>query len=92
MKTNRTRYFRNYHLNTKYGISIEQKEQMMIKQNNNCSICKNKFKNSKDCNVDHNHKTGEIRGLLCYRCNTGIGYFKENVIILQEAIKYLTKC
>lgn len=87
----RNRYLRNYHLKIKYGISIKQKEQMMNKQNNKCSICKKDFENSKDCNVDHNHKTGKIRGLLCFKCNCGIGYLNENVKILQKAIKYLGK-
>lgn len=39
--------------------------------------------------VDHNHKTGEIRGLLCGLCNSGIGHFKDKIKLLKKAIKYL---
>ncbi len=41
--------------------------------------------------VDHNHKTGKVRGLLCYNCNNGIGRFKEDIETLEKAIEYLKK-
>jgi len=89
MEKNKNRYLRNYHLSVKYGLSIEQKEQMMNKQNNKCSVCKKEFENSKSCNIDHDHKTGKIRGLLCVKCNCGLGCLDENIKTLQKAIKYL---
>jgi len=39
--------------------------------------------------VDHDHKTGKIRGLLCKRCNVGMGYFKDDPSILKKAVRYL---
>jgi hypothetical protein len=65
---------------------------MLLNQNNKCAICgrdKSEFK--KRFAVDHNHKTGEIRGLLCVNCNHGLGTFKDNTIFLNNAIKYLNK-
>ena len=59
----------------------------------NCQICKvdlTKFKrgDTVQC-IDHDHKTGRIRGVLCGRCNKGLGHFKDSLEILREAIKYL---
>lgn len=39
--------------------------------------------------IDHDHKTGIVRGLLCFSCNKGLGYFKDNIELLKKAIKYL---
>ena len=66
-----------------------KKERLKIAQNNKCFICNNEFKNDRDCCLDHNHKTNKIRKLLCQGCNSALGYFKENTIILQKAINYL---
>ena len=70
---------------------------MLADQDGTCAICnkKNKMKKSKkdayQLSVDHNHDTGEIRGLLCMNCNFGIGNFKDSIEILKEAIKYLER-
>lgn len=63
----------------------------MKKQNNVCAIC---FKSeltvrNKNLAVDHCHKTGIIRGLLCSNCNRAIGLLKDNVVIIKSALKYL---
>jgi Recombination endonuclease VII len=87
---------KNRRLITKYGITIEQYNEMLIKQNNLCFICRKPesafHKNSnkvKDLCVDHCHKTGKARALLCANCNCLIGYSNESIEILQEAINYL---
>jgi hypothetical protein len=60
------------------------------KQNNKCAICgKPQFK--KRLSIDHNHKTDKIRGLLCNNCNILIGFAKDDIEILKEAINYLRK-
>lgn len=72
-----------------YGLTEEQYNNMVLSQNNLCAICNNPSKN-KALAIDHNHKTGEVRGLLCQNCNLAIGLFKENIIIFNKAIEYLS--
>jgi len=84
-------------LRNDYGITLEQYSQMLIDQDYTCKIC-NKPESSidprtsriKNLAVDHCHKSGKIRGLLCSYCNRGIGYLKEDISTLQNAIKYLS--
>jgi len=73
-------------------------KELFEKQGNVCAICGNpetrKAPNSKgkkisNLSIDHNHKTGEVRGLLCHRCNAGLGQFRENVEFLLKAVEYL---
>lgn len=75
-----------------YGIDSIEYNEMYIIQNGCCAICgvhQSKLKRS--LHVDHNHKTKEIRGLLCWGCNVTLGCIKENVDILKSMIIYLTK-
>lgn len=71
-----------------YGISLEDYEIILVKQGGVCGICFCKDKN-KRLAVDHCHKTGKIRGLLCNKCNIGIGYFDDNIENLIKAANYL---
>lgn len=76
----------------KLGITIEDYNNMLKKQKNKCGICRAKIhENSykKLFDVDHNHNTGKVRGLLCNHCNRGLGYLKDNKSYLKNAIKYL---
>lgn len=82
---------RRAHLKRLFGISLEEYEKMSEKQNHVCAICGRPEMNNKNkvlC-VDHNHETGEIRQLLCGACNSGLGHFKDDKILLEKAIKYL---
>lgn len=74
-------------LKYKYGLTLEQYENMKLQQKEKCKLCDQK----KFLVIDHNHLSGKIRGLLCQGCNKGLGHFQENIIILKEAIKYLSK-
>ena len=76
---------------TRYGITMEQKAQMVKKQNNCCAICENVFKSSVDTHVDHCHNSQDIRGILCGHCNRALGLFKDSPTILRNAAKYLEK-
>lgn len=63
---------------------------MLIAQNYKCAICRTLATElKKELAVDHNHETHAIRGLLCARCNVGLGYFRDNIKTLTAAIKYL---
>lgn len=86
------RRHRHYHIKRKYGISIDEYELMLVHQNNKCLICaKDQTKEQQAFAVDHCHKTGKIRGLLCCSCNRGIGYLKDSIQNLHSAIQYLEK-
>jgi len=70
---------------------------LLEKQNGKCAICGNHeiaihnvTKNKQNLAVDHCHKNGKIRGLLCQDCNRGIGLFHEDISRLEKAIKYLS--
>ena len=73
----------------RFGITGEEYEQMLKEQNGVCKICGN-GKTDKMLAVDHCHDTGTIRGLLCFRCNTGLGFFHDNIELLQKAKEYLS--
>lgn len=77
-----------------YGLSQEQLDVLRIAQNNRCAICQHKLQARRSEgpyveHVDHDHKTGRVRALLCGKCNRGIGCFDENPDLLRDAIDYL---
>jgi hypothetical protein len=72
----------------RYGISPEQLTEQFDKQNCSCAICKTKV-SLIDSAIDHNHDTGEFRGILCKQCNRALGMFKDNAVILRNAVDYL---
>lgn len=84
-----------YTLRTAYGLSQEDFENLLAKQDGKCSICgtslRNPFKDFSGAKqaVDHCHENGKVRAILCGTCNSGLGHFKDNPEILEKAIKYL---
>jgi hypothetical protein len=76
-----------------YGITKEQYEAQFAAQGGKCAICRrvNRHKTKKYLSIDHNHETGEIRGLLCHSCNVAIGLFTESPEVLKAAVRYLMK-
>ena len=73
----------------RYGISQEMFYLILAAQNNRCGICKTLFDSKKRPSIDHCHETGRVRGILCQKCNTGIGMFLEKEYILSAAAEYL---
>ena len=74
----------------KYGITLAEYNSMLKIQSNKCKICNSCDPGPKGVfAVDHCHKTGNVRGLLCYLCNMGLGSFRDNINFLNHAIKYL---
>jgi hypothetical protein len=82
-------YGREQKLKANYGITLDQYNQILAKQNNLCSICEKPNKHKRRLNVDHDHITGVVRGLLCHHCNTSLGGFGDSIEVLARAIKYL---
>lgn len=81
---------RKYSIQKQYGITIDEYNAMLMKQNNQCAICgKTPEENGRGLAVDHDHVTGKIRALLCLSCNNGLGQFNDDVELLQSAITYL---
>ena len=78
---------RKDNLKYRYGITEEQYDQMLEKQNHTCAICNEKPE--KNLAVDHCHTTGEVRGLLCMNCNKGLGMFKEDENRIIKAAEYI---
>lgn len=79
---------------TRYGLTPETYEEMIEKQNDRCAICHSTDKGRKAAIhwfVDHCHKTNRVRGLLCSKCNAGLGTFNDNIEIVQSAINYLNR-
>lgn len=71
-----------------YGISRTEYERMHSEQDGKCLICKK----DQDLVVDHCHKTGAVRGLLCSKCNCGIGFLMDDIKLLESAVLYLENC
>jgi len=92
-KSKRSRYkdrLSNSYLNKLYGISLKEYNEILLSQNGVCDICKNE-NGAKKLGVDHCHRTGNIRGLLCDSCNKGLGMFRDNPDLLRRAIDYLSR-
>ncbi|GAA3729966.1 hypothetical protein GCM10022239_03230 [Leifsonia bigeumensis] len=80
---------REYRLKAKFGITIEEYERMLAMQDGRCRICGTLPAEKRRLAVDHDHATGEIRGLLCSHCNTALGFMGDDVTRLSAAIGYL---
>lgn len=86
------KFWEKYKLNLKLGkykLSVQDYERMLRIQDYRCKICGDEFKNPKHICIDHDHKTGRIRGILCTWCNSGLGFFKDEPNRLLKAATYL---
>lgn len=72
-----------------YGITLAQKTAIKNAQRGLCAICQRPPRGLRDLVVDHCHRTGVVRGLLCNQCNMGIGKLDDDPDILESAIAYL---
>lgn len=89
-KRNRGQYHtRKYALKHKYGITVEQYDAMLARQKGKCGLCGKKPKPDKRLAVDHCHRTGKVRGLLCHCCNNGLGCFNDNTDLMLLAVAYV---
>lgn len=81
-------YKRLRHIKRSYGVTLEQYDQMCEQQGGVCAICGSVDPNGRRLAVDHDHKTGKVRGLLCSRCNLGAGFIEDDVFV-SKALFYL---
>lgn len=80
------------HLRRTYGVADDEYKAMLRAQRHRCAICKSQTPNrlgSKRFAIDHDHKTGKVRGLLCHKCNTALGLVGDDIETLENMMKYL---
>lgn len=85
-------YLRNYELKAKYGLTVDDWNDLLQKQNGGCAICGNTDSGKRRLSVDHNHTTGQVRGLLCQTCNSHVIVAVENYShLFDRAKEYLRR-
>jgi hypothetical protein len=77
------------HLKRKFGLSLEQYDEMLASQHGGCAICGDAPEANVSLHIDHDHDSGAVRGLLCFSCNGGLGQFKEEPDLIRAAAAYL---
>jgi len=82
---------REFHLRKHYRINIDEYERILAEQEGACAICGQPPKDRRGFrpHIDHCHETGKVRGILCGRCNKGLGALKDDPEIVRRALKYL---
>jgi hypothetical protein len=89
-ESTRSAIYRRNRLATVYGLTTSSYEKLLEEQGHKCGICKNDMPEGMRY-VDHDHATGEIRGILCRLCNLGLGHLRDDPNILEAAVQYLRK-
>ena len=82
---------RKSYLKRKYGMTLDDYERMFAAQECVCAICGKPRPEERTLHVDHDHESGAIRGLLCFRCNNALGDFEEQYELFQKAADYLDR-
>jgi tRNA G26 N,N-dimethylase Trm1 len=80
---------KSYTIKHKYGITIQKYNSMLKECEYKCEICGKLHTEEKPLNIDHCHNSREVRGLLCHSCNYGLGFFQDDIKLMNKAIKYL---
>jgi len=83
-------YERDKQYKSRYGITVIEYENILSCQNGVCAVCGKPPDKRRLC-IDHDHKTGAVRGLLCRECNTSLGNTNDDIGILQKLINYLER-
>jgi hypothetical protein len=82
---------RRSHLKRAFGITPEQFDELFLKQDNKCAICRTDTPSGRGWHVDHCHASGKIRGILCHHCNVILGHAKDSASKLQACVGYLNR-
>ena len=80
---------KNSYIKSRYGITADEYDQRKEEQDHKCGICKTELQDGNATHLDHDHVTGKLRGMLCNPCNRALGYFKDDINILEKARDYL---
>jgi hypothetical protein len=84
----RTRAMNLRHL---YGVTSVQYAEMRAAYGDMCAICRRTCDTGDRLGVDHDHRTGRVRGLLCRRCNSALGFFRDDIDLIKAAVRYLER-
>ena len=96
-RNSRPNFHRAHNLKQRYGLSPDEYQSILAHQNFTCAICEVEISHALEYTakrsvvVDHNHETGEVRGILCSKCNLVLGHARESTDILYRAIVYLSE-
>jgi hypothetical protein len=83
------RDYRAEHLRQTFGLTRSDYDAMLDRQNGGCAICGEPPADNRSLHIDHDHESGTVRGLLCFRCNAGVGQFADDPERLVRAAAYL---
>lgn len=73
----------------RYGITAQEYDLLLLTQGGGCAICRRECGSGRQLAVDHDHDSGDIRGLLCKNCNTGLGLMKDSPALLRAGAAYI---
>lgn len=76
---------RDFQLKRRYGVDFQAAAGKILQQGGVCGLCKS----GKPAHIDHDHRTGEFRGVLCFNCNRALGYFGDDLLTMHRAADYL---
>ncbi len=88
-KEKETLAHRKWCIKNTYGLTLKQYDQMLDAQDGTCKICNKVNRDGRRLYIDHNHETNEVRGLLCHKCNSLLGFVNDDIYILSKIIDYL---
>lgn len=82
---------KNKQMHARYGITLDDFENQLKEQNYTCVMCKTEITGTRQAHMDHCHTTGKIRQILCRNCNYGLGFFRDNIEVMQAGIEYIKR-
>lgn len=82
---------RKSRLKTEYRLTPDEFAAMLKRQRGRCAVCGGQDPKHTNWSVDHDHVTGQVRGILCSRCNTGIGQLQDDPVVIRAALAYVLK-
>lgn len=82
--------YKKWRLKSQYGLSIDSFDSMIIGQGNKCAACGRDF-GTRGPIIDHDHKSGKVRGIVCHGCNVALGFFRDDKEVVLKLAEYLDR-